>query len=170
MKLKQTKLSFPRNSCIKNISYFLGLFCLFLAPLTLLNADSIEIRSDDLLFGTWINEEYETPGEHGAIYVAKCEIFADGVQLGYWKILDKIPMTETHLVFKEAWIDDQGIHWYKMRGKSWMYPSGAGKTEGFYIFRIDPIRLSLESVFAQYDYPSEVSPGGSWYRIRYKAK
>jgi hypothetical protein len=129
----------------------------------------VTVTSDDPLFGTWINTEYESKGTSGGF--AKVVLFPDGRRLQYRKISDAEPAYEGKYAVEAAWIDQKGYRWYKMKGAYWTYNAGAGKTEMFILAKIDPKGTVLESSSAGYGYPDTVEPVTSPnYGIAYRQK
>ena len=135
---------------------------LFILPVLTLSAD-------EPLFGTWVNEEYD---KLERFEEARSVVYPDGRQLDYEHIADTVPVWENQLRIEETWVDASGNHWYRIRWTSWLYPSGAGKVEGYSLDRISQGGTVIEGVSAQYGYPEpeQLAPLGPNYGIMYKQR
>ena len=60
---------------------------------------------------------------------------------------------------RTAWIDRAGNRWYKIRVITTVYPSGAGRKEGFILVRIDATGTVLEMTYAENGYPDDARAG-----------
>ena len=120
---------------------------------------------EDPLFGTWVNEEYDRAGRFS---IAKTVILPSGREQQYQHIRDSEPCWECQLRIEETWVDQEGNHWYKKRWVGWVYPSGAGRAEGYCLSRVSRGGTILEGVSTQYGYPTELSALGSQYVIMHK--
>jgi hypothetical protein len=129
----------------------------------------VGIKGDDPLFGTWVNEQYDKDlsGRSGA---GKSIILPDGHSLDYAHIADNTPSFEGWFVVEKAWVDDQGRRWYRLKTVTWVYPSKAGRVEGFNLTRISADGSTVEGVWAQYGYPEDISPLGSFYGTQHRQK
>jgi len=87
-----------------------------------------------------------------------------------YPLVDTEPVWENWITIEKAWIDEAGNHWYKISFVGWVYPSGAGKEEGFSLLRISADGRTSESVMAQYGYPDDITPLGPSYRTMHKQK
>ena len=146
---------------LSTILLIIGFWCIF--PILSANDSSITKESDDLLFGTWVSEEYDRTG----FYNAKWVINSDGTEFNYHKIADTKPAEEVRNEIEQKWIDSGGWYLYKIRSVFWAFPNGA-KTTVFLLIKIDPTGTKMESVVGSRAYPEEISTIGSFYRIMNK--
>jgi len=125
------------------------------------------IKTDDPLFGTWVNAEYEVLGRTGG---AKAVIYADGRELEYVYIADTEPVLEIEFRIERAWIDAQGNHWYRIHHISRPLPARTPEWEGFALNKVSAGGGVLEGVWNRFDYPTEIAPADPSYGILYKQK
>ncbi len=128
----------------------------------------VVLEEGDPIFGTWVNEEYDQSARSS--FYGRVVVFPDGHEFDYKHIIDTEPVWENWLTFEKVWIDEAGNHWYKINFVGWVYPSGAGKEEGFSLLRISADGRTSESVMAQYGYPDDITPLGPSYRTMHKQK
>ena len=128
-----------------------------LLPLAVLSgsAQTVRLPPDDPIFGTWVNAAYvlsEPP------LPSKNVFRADNRRYGYYRLEDAEPYAEFLNTFEGAWIDRTGNRWYKIRVITTVYPSGAGRKEGFSLARIDATGIVLEMTYAENGYPATLEP------------
>ena len=68
------------------------------------------------------------------------------------------PTREFLNTFEDTWIDRAGNRWYKIRVITMVYPSGAGRKEGFNLARVDAAGSVMEMAYAEYGYPATLEP------------
>jgi beta-lactamase regulating signal transducer with metallopeptidase domain len=130
-------------------------------------AQSLPLARDDPLFGTWANREYDA----GRCFcVGRIVIGRDGRVLEYRHITDSQPAKEEWKTITKSWMDAAGARWYQMRIVEWEYPGRSGKIEGFALTRISGDGGTLESCFAQYGFPKDVTPLGPGYGIWHRQR
>ena len=123
------------------------------------------ITPDDLLFGTWVNERYDTPGSP---FFAKRLLFADGRELDYDFLSDAEPSRECRNTIQKAWTDTEGSHWYRIHTIGWQYANPELKMERFALVNINAEGSILEQLNAKFDYPEELDPTDVNYVIYYR--
>ncbi|HSV93473.1 MAG TPA: M56 family metallopeptidase, partial [Desulfobacterales bacterium] len=128
-----------------------------LLPLAVLSgsAETLRLPPDDPLFGTWVNAAYvlsEPPLPSRNVFSA------DNRRYGYHRLEDTEPYAEFINTFEGAWIDRAGNRWYKIRVITTVYPSGAGRKEGFSLARIDATGTVLEMTYAENGSPTTLEP------------
>jgi hypothetical protein len=125
------------------------------------------IKPDDPLFGTWVNTEYEG-GKN--FLVPRAVIFPECKEWDYFKMSDATPTQESRFTIVEAWLDEEGNHWYKMEWASDYYPwpSKTPQFKWFGLTRINPAGTIMESVFMESGYPEEISELAGQYGVYYK--
>jgi beta-lactamase regulating signal transducer with metallopeptidase domain len=128
-----------------------------LLPLAVLSgsAQTVRLPPDDPFFGTWVNEEYDLSER---ALTPKTVVTTDNRRFCYRRLDDSEPYAVFLNTFEDAWIDRTGNRWYKIRAISMVYPSGAGRVEGFNLARIDATGTVLEITFAEYGYPPTLEP------------
>jgi hypothetical protein len=127
----------------------------------------VTVKPDDPLFGTWVNTEYEGGKNYLAV---KAVIFPECKEWDYIKMSDTDPLWEGRFTIVEAWIDEEGSHWYKTKGGSDYYPwpSTEPQFKGFGLTRINAAGTIMESVSRESGYPEEISELAGAYAIYYK--
>jgi len=127
----------------------------------------VTVKPDDPLFGTWVNTEYEGAKNYLAV---KAVIFPECKEWDYIKMSDTEPLWEGRFTIVEAWIDEEGNHWYKTKGGSDYYPwpSKEPQFKGFGLTRINAAGTIMEGVSRESGYPEEISELAGQYAIYYK--
>jgi hypothetical protein len=103
---------------------------------------------------------------------AKIVVYPDGREQDYLKISDADPQMEGKFSFEEAWIDEEGNHWYKVRA-AYDYTLCSGQAKGqswkwLMLVRINPAGTVMEGVGRQSGFSEELSPIEGAYVIYYK--
>ena len=115
-----------------------------------------------ILRGTWINKDYDEPP--GSEPSAKIILKNDGVYEEYTDSSSTSPVFFGEIIaIDEKWIDSEGNIWFKsmieyLGHKIWYY-------------RLDKIHRSgkvWEFNILTYEYPKEINPNHSRYRIYYR--
>jgi hypothetical protein len=143
------------------------LCCLLPALVVFAGAQEPGIPASDPLFGTWINEEWDVSSRFKP---AKVVFEPDGHEWNYRHIGDTDPMFEGWNTVTRSWVDRSGVRWYRVRAVGWSLPGQHGKFDGYHLIRISPDGNTMESCFAQYDYPPDVQPLGPCYAVQYRQK
>ena len=89
---------------------------------------------------------------------SKNVVSTDNRRYGYHRLEDTEPYAEFLNTFEDAWIDRAGNRWYKIRVITMVYPSGAGRKEGFNLARVDAAGSVMEMAYAEYGYPATLEP------------
>lgn len=128
-----------------------------LLPLAVLagSAQPVRLPPDDPMFGTWINREYILSQ---SLWPARNVVTTDNRRYGYHRLEDTEPYVEFLNTFEDAWVDRAGNHWYKIRVITLLYPSGAGRKQGFSLARVDPTGSVMEMCYTEYGYPAALEP------------
>ena len=107
---------------------------------------------NEVLYGTWINEEYEGGGN------AKLIIHADGTQKWYLDIEDTREQWTEKCSITETWNDTDGTIWYKIK----VSEAGSGAIvqdyESYYTMKISHSGKVLEFSWSSTNFPPVVEP------------
>jgi hypothetical protein len=125
------------------------------------------IGPDDPLFGTWVNERHDMPGNP---FFAKKVISPDGQELDFDHLADTEPSRECRNTIEKVWIDARGNHWYRIHVIGWQYTDRELKMERFALCRVDARGAVLEQLNAKFDYPKELSTSDVNYAVYYKSE
>jgi hypothetical protein len=129
---------------------------------------------DEVLYGTWVNEEYADLGLVRRNSAAVKFVYtADGKFFLYCDCSDAQPTFEGRLAFDEKWIDSRGNVYYKavQTWRSFPYEEGLPchlRPPCYVLFRINAAGEVLESVSNQLKYPEEFSHYAGWYMVHYR--
>ncbi len=115
----------------------------------------VAVTPQDPLFGTWVNERYETPGSP---FFARRVLLADGRELDYYFRTDTEPSRESRNTIDKAWLDVEGSHWYRIHTLGWEYGNPELKVERFGLVRISASGTFLEQLNFKFDYPEQMDP------------
>jgi hypothetical protein len=131
------------------------------------NKPVMTVKPDDPLFGTWVNKEYEGGKNFLAV---KAVIFPECKEWDYFKMSDTKPIYEGRFTIVEAWVDEEGSHWYRTKGGSDYYPwpSKEPQWKGYGLTRINAAGTVMEGVSRESGYPEEISELAGAYAIYYK--
>ena len=119
-------------------------------------------KKEEELYGTWINTNYNTVAKM-AKYVFKPESIrddADGMYTLYVRDYDENPYESVSFRIEDKWTDDEGNIWYKFE------PFAVFKY--YALFKMSDSGQTLEMIFSNQDYPTEMDPTDIEYRIYYR--
>jgi len=114
------------------------------------------------LSGTWVNEDYDkTPGSDP---IAKYVIERDGTFDAYADTYDTSRTFFGEIItVEDKWIDSDGNIWYKMRVKDLVE-----HLQRYELGKIHNSGTVWELISLSYEYPNELDPNHSNYRIYYR--
>lgn len=167
--MSQNRIENAPGSRAEARAFVVFLCCLAVLAVVGCATRKVTVKSNDPLYGTWVNKDVDEGKERG---FAKTVMTPDGRELDYHHIADTKPAVEGAFVIEEAWIDRQGYHWYKMRGRYWPFGTdGAQKKELFSLVKISPDGNIIETASRETGYPDKVEPVTSpSYGIAYRQK
>ncbi len=130
---------------------------------------AVTVGPDDPLFGTWINKEYEGGKYHLA---ARAVIFPEGKEWDFFRMSEASPTYESRFTIVEAWIDEEGSHWYKTEeiGDFCPWPTKGPQLKLFGLTRINATGTIMEGVSRGSGQPDEISELEGAYCIYYRQK
>jgi hypothetical protein len=130
---------------------------------------AVTVGPEDPLFGTWLNAEYEGGKYHLA---ARAVIFPEGKEWDYFRMSDAAPTYESRFTIVEAWIDEEGSHWYKTQeiGDFYPWPSKGPQLKVFGLTRINAAGTIMEGVSRGSGQPDEITELEGAYSIYYRQK
>lgn len=144
------------------------LICLCcLAPVVAIfaSAQSQPLAKNDPLFGTWVNRDNVR-----TLQGQKFSITPDGHELDYCGVSDAKPYGDCWDTVEKKWVDSAGRHRCRYKVVKHCSPDAGGSFEGFGVARVSLDGGTIETVFAQYGYPEDVTPLGSYYTIAYRQR
>jgi hypothetical protein len=114
------------------------------------------------LFGTWVNTDYNTVTKM-AKYVFKPQSIreeADGTYMFYVRVYDENPHESVSFRIEDKWTDEEGNICYKIE------PFFGFKY--YALFKMSDSGQTLEMIFSNQDYPTEMNPNDKDYAIYYR--
>ena len=111
------------------------------------------------LYGTWVNPDYNKVPE----FPAKITLRPDGsfTKYGNTDITEGMEGTFTII---DSWMDSDGNKYYKVE---WL-GGFIGKTEYHHLWRLNETDTVWESNWSTAEYPTEIDPEQSRYRVHYR--
>jgi len=119
--------------------------------------DAYVVKEDEELFGTWINTEYDEIGKDSKI-VMKPDGKAEYYNASTYRDFDK-----GEFVITNKWVDSKGNIWYALREEIPLY-----MIRYYSLFKISDSGKTLQCIFNNRDYPTEIDPEDTRYAIYYR--
>jgi hypothetical protein len=120
-------------------------------------------KKEEELYGTWVNSDYNKSAESAKVIVDPdpgIRDDANGTVIGYLRESDEQPTGRFGFRIEEKWNDDEGNIWYKIEAFS--------HTRYNHLWKISNSGNTLEFVRTRQNYPDEIDPNHSNYRIYYR--
>jgi hypothetical protein len=119
-------------------------------------------KKEEELYGTWVNTDYNTSAKK-AKYVFKPESIrdeADGMYTLYVRDYDENPYESVSFRIEDKWTDDEGNIWYKIEPFAVFIYYG--------LYKMSDSGQTLEMIFSNQDYPTEMNLNDIEYFIYYR--
>ena len=125
--------------------------------------DKLTTKQSEILYGTWINEDYN--GMHE--YSAKLIFEPDSTLYMYYDMSNPKPSFEGRFVITQKWTDSEGYSWYKVEGYFGFHYEGK-KANEYWLIRIAKSGTNMEWSYTKDDYPNEINLNRGHYRVLYR--
>lgn len=137
---------------------FAYLLLLLAGSLLLISCATTASVDEELLVGTWLNQE---PGRG-----TKAIFSSDGKVLYYVDAASAEPNMEARYTIEEKWTDEEGNVYHKVLETWSNYPyNEAQAVEWYKLYMIHPSGDVLEGNWSQIRYPEEITPGQDYYHV-----
>jgi hypothetical protein len=119
--------------------------------------DAYVVKEDEELFGTWINTDYDKMNKDAKIVIKPAG------KAEYYNASTDSDAVQGEYVITDKWVDSEGNIWYKMRGEIPLY-----MIRYYSLYKISNSGKTLQCIFNNRDYPTEIAPEDTRYSIFYR--